>query len=179
MMFLLCLFASRPYPIVHRVASSFAGHFTAGIIVWSRHISAPLDRRLEMAVARKHLTLEAFLQLPEEKPALEYIGGVISRKVSPKLRHGCLQSELLERINVADRRKKDAMAVPEIRTTFGGRSTVPDVSVFRSERMDRSVVAFVSDASVHEWHGSDRIDLGRVVPGFDLTVEQLFQALAG
>jgi len=42
---------------------------------------------------------------------------------------------------------------------------------------DRSVVAFLADGAVHDWHGADRMDLSKVVPGFDLTVEQLFKAL--
>ena len=42
---------------------------------------------------------------------------------------------------------------------------------------DRSVVAFLADGSVHEWHGNDHIDLVSVVPGFDLTVVELFKAL--
>jgi Uma2 family endonuclease len=42
---------------------------------------------------------------------------------------------------------------------------------------DRSVIAFLADKSMHEWHGAVRIDLRSVVPGFELTVEELFRAL--
>jgi Uma2 family endonuclease len=44
-----------------------------------------------MAVASSRLTLDEFLKLPEEEPALEYVNGVVSQKVSPKGRHSSLQ----------------------------------------------------------------------------------------
>ena len=81
------------------------------------------------------MTLEAFLQLPEEKPALEYEDGRITQKVSPKLKHADLQAELAALIRAFGRPRQLAMAYPELRTTFGGRSYVPDVAVFRWERI--------------------------------------------
>jgi Uma2 family endonuclease len=86
-----------------------------------------------MAVAPTGLSLEEFLQLPEEEPALEYVDGEVRRKVSPNLRHGLLELKLVE----AARRNRVALAVPEVRATFGGQSRVPDVSVFRWERVQR------------------------------------------
>ncbi len=41
-----------------------------------------------MAVTRHGLTLEAFLALPEEKPALEYAEGAVTQNVAPIFEHG-------------------------------------------------------------------------------------------
>lgn len=90
-----------------------------------------------MAVARERLTLEEFLQLPEEEPALEYFDGVIEQKMSPKTRHSALQGELVERINAVARRRQIARAFPELRSTFGGKSYVPDAAVYRWPRIPR------------------------------------------
>jgi Uma2 family endonuclease len=90
-----------------------------------------------MAVHRQGLTLAEFLELPEEEPALEYIEGQVTRKVSPKLRHGRIQGKFVERVNQYGEPRKLAMAVPEVRTSFAGASSIPDVSVFTWERIPR------------------------------------------
>jgi Uma2 family endonuclease len=183
-----------------------------------------------MATAPKAMTLEEFLELPEQKPALEYIGGVVRQKVSPKSHHSILQSELVQRVDAVARHEKVARAFPELRSTFSGEAHVPDVSVYRWERIPRdasgvplqdfrippdvaieiasprqsrralddlcrwyvshgvalallvdpateSVRAFLPDARVREWRNDDQIQLGSVVPGFALTVEELFRSL--
>jgi Uma2 family endonuclease len=79
------------------------------------------------------LTLEEFLALPEEKPALEYADGVVTPKMSPKAQHSALQMALAERLNRAG--QPELRAFPELRVTFAGASRVPDISVFRVERM--------------------------------------------
>ncbi len=78
----------------------------------------------------KSLTLEEFLQLPETKPASEYIHHQIIQKPMPQGKHSITQCELIIFINFILKPKKVARAFPELRCTFGGRSTVPDVSVF-------------------------------------------------
>ncbi len=88
-----------------------------------------------MVVAQRILTLEEFLCLPERKPALEYEDGVATPKVSPKGRHSALQDELLERFNAVGKRHKRARAFPELRITFAGRSYVPDLAVYRWDRI--------------------------------------------
>jgi len=88
-----------------------------------------------MVVSRESLTLEEFLQLPEEKPALEYAGGVVTQKVSPKARHSRLQYKLCEWFNRWAEPRELATAFPELRTTYAGRSYVPDVAVYRWERL--------------------------------------------
>ncbi|HEV8632979.1 MAG TPA: Uma2 family endonuclease, partial [Chloroflexota bacterium] len=71
---------------------------------------------------KQGLTLEEFLQLPEEEPALEYEDGVVTQKVSPKRRHGRLQGMLCELVNVFAQPRKLALAFTEARTVFRGRS---------------------------------------------------------
>lgn len=88
-----------------------------------------------MAVSRQHLTIEQFLCLPEEKPALEFDHGEITSKVSPKNRHSWLQGYLAAELNAASQSGRLWRAFVEQRVTFGGRSVVPDVTVVRRERI--------------------------------------------
>lgn len=90
-----------------------------------------------MAIPRQQLTLAEFLELPDDEPALEYLDGLVTRKVSPKLRHGRTQGTFAERVNLYAEPRKLAIAVPEVRTTFAGASPVPDVSVFSWDRIPR------------------------------------------
>ena len=45
------------------------------------------------------LTLEEFLELPETKPASEYINGRIYQKPMPQGKHSTLQNRLVTEIN--------------------------------------------------------------------------------
>ncbi len=85
----------------------------------------------------KLLTLEKFLQLPETKPASEYIEGEIRQKPMPQGEHSTLQGDLVTALNATLKPPKIARAYPELRCTFGDRSIVPDVSVFQWERIPR------------------------------------------
>lgn len=78
----------------------------------------------------KTLTLEEFLQQPETKPTSEYIDGQIIAKPMPQGKHSSLQGELLPAINYVVKPERIARAFPELRCTFGGRSIVPDITVF-------------------------------------------------
>jgi Uma2 family endonuclease len=98
-----------------------------------------------MVLARRHLTLEEFLALPEEEPALEYFEGRITQKMSPKARHSLLQGALVEYFNPLGRPRKIALAFPELRTTYAGASFVPDVAVFRWARIPIDVDGEVAD----------------------------------
>lgn len=94
-------------------------------------------------VPSQGLTLQEFLQQPETKPASEYIEGEIIQKPMPKGRHSRLQGKLCATINEVSEEAKIAYAFPELRCSFGGRSLVPDVSVFRWER-----IPFATDGTV-------------------------------
>jgi Uma2 family endonuclease len=85
----------------------------------------------------KPLTLEEFLKLPETKPASEHINGQIIQKPMPQGEHSTIRGELVTAINAVVKPQRIARAFLELRCTFGGRSTVPDVSVFTWHRIPR------------------------------------------
>jgi Uma2 family endonuclease len=90
-----------------------------------------------MSTLVKSITLEEFLQLPESKPASEYIDGKISQKPMPQGEHSLLQVELCQAINNTAKSQKIALALSELRCVFGGAAIVPDIAVFRWERIPR------------------------------------------
>jgi len=98
-----------------------------------------------MVTVKPGLSLAEFLKLSEEKPALEYEDGVVSQKVSPKGHHSTLQLTLASVINAWAKPEKRAYAFPELRATFAGRSYVPDVSVYRWDRIPRDPSGEVAD----------------------------------
>jgi Uma2 family endonuclease len=85
----------------------------------------------------KSLTLAEFLQLPETKPACEYIDGDIIPKPIPQGKHSTIQTEESAAINLILKPKRIARAFTELRCTFAERSVVPDISVFTWERIPR------------------------------------------
>jgi len=87
--------------------------------------------------AVKPLSLEAFLELPETKPASEFLNNKISQKPMPQGKHSRLQSKFSAYINQVVEELNIACAFTELRCTFGGASIVPDVAVFRWERIPR------------------------------------------
>ena len=91
-----------------------------------------------MTIAVKRITLDEFLQLPETEPASEYINGEINQKPMPQGEHSRLQGKLVSTINEVAEPQKIALALPELRCTFGGATVVPDVAVFRWERIPRT-----------------------------------------
>ncbi len=95
--------------------------------------------------AAKVITLEEFLQLPETKPASEYIDGEIIQKPMPKGRHSSLQGELCRAVNQVAKIGKIAYAFPELRCTFGDRSIVPDVAVFQWQHIPFSAEGEILD----------------------------------
>ncbi len=85
----------------------------------------------------KPLTLEEFLQLPETKPASEFIDGQIIQKPMPQGKHSTIQGDLGADINQSLKPNRIARAYSELRCTFGGRSLVPDLAIFTWERIPR------------------------------------------
>jgi Uma2 family endonuclease len=81
------------------------------------------------------LSLADFLNLPETKPASEYINGQIYQKPMPKGKHSAIQTFLPPAINQVAIPQRIARAFPELRCTFGGRSIVPDITVFSWQRI--------------------------------------------
>ena len=87
--------------------------------------------------AIRPVTIEEFLQLPETEPASEFINGQIIQKPMPQGEHSQLQIDLCETINQIAKPQKIAKAFPELRCVFGGLAIVPDIAVFRWERIPR------------------------------------------
>jgi Uma2 family endonuclease len=81
------------------------------------------------------ISLDDFLKLPETKPASEYIDGRIYQKPMPQGKHSILQTELSAAINQVGKPQKLALALTELRCSFGGRSIVPDIAVFEWSRI--------------------------------------------
>jgi Uma2 family endonuclease len=82
-----------------------------------------------------HLTLDQFLQIPEQEPALEFDSdGTIHEKMSPNTEHGALQALLarllLNWIDVDPPRRK-GYVYTELRTNVAGASKLPDVAFYR------------------------------------------------
>lgn len=92
-----------------------------------------------MTTLIKSIPLEEFLELPETKPASEYIKGEIRQKPMPQGEHSRLQGKLVATINQVGETQKTALAFPELRCVFGGAVIVPDIAVFRWERIPREV----------------------------------------
>ncbi|MCA6503948.1 MAG: Uma2 family endonuclease [Pseudanabaena sp.] len=91
-----------------------------------------------MTLATHHIpivTLDRFLRQPETKPASEFIHGYIYQKPMPQGQHSRLQLKLCNRVNAVTEDAQIALALPELRCTFGDRSIVPDVAVFRWDRL--------------------------------------------
>ena len=91
-----------------------------------------------MQTAPLSLTLDAFLQLPETQPASEFIHGKIIQKAMPQGEHSRLQYKLCLTINQIAEPSQIACAFPELQCVFGGSAIVPDVAVFRWERIPRN-----------------------------------------
>jgi Uma2 family endonuclease len=100
-------------------------------------LAVSIGFKMMLQTPPKTLTLKEFLQQPETEPTSEYIDGQIIRKPMPQGKHSIVQGELVPAINGVVKPKRLARAFPELRCTFGGRSTVPDVAVFVWSRIPR------------------------------------------
>jgi Uma2 family endonuclease len=85
----------------------------------------------------KSISLESFLAQPETKPASEYVDGEIIQKPMPKGKYSRIQVRFASYVNDRLEPPKIATALPELRCTFGERSTVPDVAVFTWNRIPK------------------------------------------
>lgn len=177
----------------------------------------------------QRMTLEAFLALPEEKPALEYVDGVVQQKMAPTPDHTELQVILRNTLSTTADEQRSGRAFLETRFVHDGIAFVPDVGYYRRERLqtrpgrryarnlgppdiaieivspeqrlarqiqkclgylelgsvisllvdpdDEAVLAFRAGQQPKVLRGADRIDIDEVLPGFMLTVENLFRAI--
>ena len=80
-------------------------------------------------------TLEEFLELPEQKPVLEYIDGRVRAKAVPQFKHSRLTSRITDHLNRFAGPAGLGEAFPELRCTFAGRSIVPDVAFLLEEHI--------------------------------------------
>jgi Uma2 family endonuclease len=106
-----------------------------------------------VATPVKNITLENFLAIPETKPASEYIDGKIVQKPMPQGKHSLLRMKLFTFINSTLMEAKIAIAFPELRCTFGGRSVVPDVVILKNENISKDDDGEVSNvvATAPDW----------------------------
>ncbi|MGV0023429.1 Uma2 family endonuclease [Phormidesmis priestleyi] len=88
-------------------------------------------------IPTKTITLEEFLNLPETKPASEYIDGKVIQKPMPQGKHSRLQWKFLSKTNSLVEEQQIALASPELRCVFGGRAIVPDIAVFTWDRIPK------------------------------------------
>ncbi len=99
-----------------------------------------------MTIAKtRQITVDDFLKLPETKPASEFINGKITQKPMPQGEHSLLQANLIEVISAKAKIQKIAYAFPELRCTFGGDAIVPDIAVFRWERIPKTTTGKISN----------------------------------
>ncbi|MEL7070691.1 MAG: Uma2 family endonuclease [Cyanobacteria bacterium J06581_3] len=91
------------------------------------------------------LTLDTFLQLPETQPASEYINHQSIQKPMSQGEHSLLQVALCKAIDKVVEPQRIAKAFSELRCVFGGAAIVPDVSVFRWERIPRAVSGHIAN----------------------------------
>lgn len=94
----------------------------------------------------KPITLAEFLKLPETKPASEYIDGQVLQKPMPQGKHSVIQTELSTIVNSSLKSQRIGRAFAELRCTFGGRSIVPDVSVFSWARIPRDPTGEIANS---------------------------------
>ncbi|MBN3939573.1 MAG: Uma2 family endonuclease [Nostoc sp.] len=88
-----------------------------------------------MVTLSSNLSLTEFLQLPETQPASEYIDAKIYQKPMPQGKHSRIQTRLSTEINQVSEPEQKALALTELRCTYGGRSLVPDIAVFEWSRL--------------------------------------------
>jgi Uma2 family endonuclease len=85
----------------------------------------------------KPISLKKFLQLPETKPASEYINGEISQKPMGQGEHSTLQTELASYVNFVLKKNKIARAFVELRCIFADRAIVPNIAVLTWDKIPR------------------------------------------
>ena len=83
----------------------------------------------------QRMTLEEFLALPEEKPALEYADGVVIQKMAPTPDHIELQAIIRAAFNTVAEPQELGRTFADIRFQIAGLAQVPDVGFYRLDRL--------------------------------------------
>ena len=80
------------------------------------------------------MTPEEYLALPEEKPYLEYVDGIVVQKPMPNLSHGELVAELIYRIKIWIEHNGGRIG-PEVRARLGDLPNfrLPDLSYWKPQ----------------------------------------------
>lgn len=91
------------------------------------------------------MSLSEFLDLPDTKPASEFIDGQIVQKPMPQGEHSTIQTDLSAAINQAAKATKIARAYTELRCLCGEDATVPDVTVFYWDRIPLAATGRVAN----------------------------------
>lgn len=76
------------------------------------------------------ISLDEFLQMPETKPASEYINGQVYQKPMPQGQHSILRGSLIAAINEIAKPLKTGYSFIELLCIFGGNAIVPDIAFF-------------------------------------------------
>ena len=185
------------------------------------------DDRFRSKWHGQRMSLQEFLALPEEKPALEFKDGVVAQKMAAKPVHGAIQSYLVEVINQFARPRRLGIGFSETRFNEDDWSPVPDVAFYRRESLtvrrapadftaapdlaieilspgqtvtdllqkcldylergtrvavlvhpaEETVFVLRQGETLALLKGDSRVKLDDVLPGFELTVHQLFAAV--
>ena len=102
-----------------------------------------------MAIEQRRMTREEFLALPEEKPALELApDGTVTQKVAPKRRHSRLQVALI--LLVEGVARGQVLAFSELTVDFGSAVYVPDVAVYRRDRIPLTQEGEIAEGTMTE-----------------------------
>lgn len=97
----------------------------------------------------KPTTLATFLNLPETKPASEFIDGKVTQKPMPPHfcggKHSRLQTKLPNVLNDFLEPRKAGLAFTELRCSFGEAAIVPDIVVLRRSRIPLDETGDIAD----------------------------------
>jgi Uma2 family endonuclease len=104
-----------------------------------------ISRHSGASAVGRRMTVEEFLALPEEKPYLELRGGVVTQKMAPQGQHGAMESGLSGAVDGFGRPRRLARAFCEIHGTYGSDVLVPDVVIYRWDRIPRLPNGDVAD----------------------------------
>lgn len=99
-----------------------------------------------MAIVQTGLTLDEFLRLPEQKPALEFLDGQVSQKAEPKAVHSALQVAIAGWLDERSGRGKTARVFIELHAHWPNHASLcPDVSVYLIERVPTTPDGDIAD----------------------------------